>query len=110
MAGRVPLVLPEPASAAAGGPDLLTLTTAPDGCLLVRGAVDVATAWVLDRALDDPGVAHLDGTGVSFFGAAGLHVLLRANETRRLTLRSPSSAIVRVLDLLGLLARFDVRP
>ena len=78
------------------------------GRVVLHGEVDAATSWALAQALDDPDVVTIDCAGVSFLDAAGLRALLHAALTRRLTLRSPSTAVVRVLTVAGQMDEFDI--
>lgn len=95
-------------SGAAAAPSRLVIEAGQIGCLILRGEVDAATAWTLAQALDDPDIVALDCTAVSFFDAAGLRVLLQAAATRRLTLRPPSYAVLRVLDITGQAGKFVI--
>ena len=85
----------------AAAPNRLVIESGEAGCLILRGEIDAASAWSLALALEDPDIVRLDCAAVSFFGAAGLRVLLRGGALRRLTLRSPSLAVRRVLQFTG---------
>jgi len=78
----------------------------------VRGEVDLVSAPALGRALadvldDDIDHVVVDSAGVAFIDAAGIRVLTDAAERarasgKRVTLRTPSPAVVRILETLDL--------
>jgi anti-sigma B factor antagonist len=79
--------------------------------LTIRGEVDVATAPLLEEALDaairdSTGAFVLDLSGVGFLDSSGLNVLLRARsllgrEDRAIVLICPDGSTRRVLELAG---------
>jgi anti-anti-sigma factor len=76
----------------------------------VIGDVDAATAGALAAELADPAIEAADLSAVSYMGAAGLRVLLEANDSAcrpaGLRLIAPSRPIVRLLEVSGCGARF----
>jgi anti-sigma B factor antagonist len=91
----------------------LEATVDIDGALVLAGEIDTYTAPELAERLDDQGVAVLDLTGVTFIDSSGLRVLVEAHQARvaagsTLTLRSPSAAVQRLLEISGLLGHLDV--
>lgn len=97
----------------------LSYTAEPLPTLSVGGELDVATAPSLREAflgvLDQDDVPDLvvDARGITFVDSSGIAVLLMAArrwaaEERRLTLRSPSPQLVRVVDLLGVRRAFEI--
>lgn len=104
--------------------EILTVTVcpAPAGAFVVavRGEVDRSTTPLLrDRLLDllRPTCPHLvvDLTDVSFFGAAGLTVLVTVREAAeaagvRLCLVAGTRVVLRPLTITGLDELFDVCP
>lgn len=83
-----------------------------DGSVLVlHGEVDLASAPELERLLAacEP-VDVLDVADHGFLDSSGLAVLLRATGVRRLTLRRPSTLVLRILETTGVLDRFEVEP
>ncbi len=91
-------------------PPLVRLEIEGDGPggVVLRGEVDASTSWGLARALDDPDIVRLDCSGVTFFGGAGIRVLLEAARDRRLVLRCPSAAMMRVLTAAGQAGEFAI--
>lgn len=97
----------------------ITYATDPEHVLTVVGELDVATAPALRQAFltmlgsdTVPDVA-IEASGVSFVDSSGLAVLLMAArrwsaENKRLVLRTPSTPLVRVLDLLGVRRAFEI--
>ncbi len=99
----------------------LSLTLRPiEGAtvLLLDGEVDVATAEHLTDAVRDltaPGAVVIDMSGVSFMDSSGVRALLDAEELatgagRPFAIVNPSRAVVRLLDLIDLRARFVELP
>ena len=97
----------------------LSYTAEPVPTLSVGGELDVATAPALREAFlgvlrEDPMPdLVVDARAVTFVDSSGIAVLLMAArrwnaEDRRLTLRSPSPQLVRVIDLLGVRRAFEV--
>jgi anti-anti-sigma regulatory factor len=81
------------------------LTDDGDGVLVLVGELDLAGAAILrDRLSRRPAVLVLDGHAVSFIDAAGL----RALEAAELPLRDPSTAVRRLLDVVGMPAALTV--
>lgn len=89
-------------------PERLVIEAGGTGCLVLRGEIDAGNAWSLALVLDDPDIVRLDCAALTFLDAAGLRVLLRASETRMLTLRSPGPVVLRILDVTGLTGAFDI--
>ena len=92
----------------ADGPGL-TVRREDDGRLLVlSGELDLATAHVLQAALDGGsdagGDLTLDLAGLEFMDSTGIKLIITAARKRegkgRLVLRSPAAPIRRVLDLV----------
>ena len=83
--------------------------------VVVRGEVDVATCPALDdavAAIETPDIV-LDLTDVTFMASSGLASLLRADRRAnelggRLKLRTPSRAVVDVLQMTHLDDRFAI--
>ena len=109
---------------AAGDPGRnLTAWIQPDGARTVvrlRGEHDLSTTsglWqTMARAIEltDTDLA-IDLSEVDFMGAATVNVILRAAQlleqrSRSLTVRSPSKAALRVLELCGLTAIVEPEP
>ncbi|WP_046563301.1 STAS domain-containing protein [Micromonospora sp. HK10] len=111
---------PYPAPPETSGLPVLSLAVAAEGpalVLAVRGPLDLDTVDVLSNAVDramagqPPPVLVLDLSGVSFFGAAGVTVLLRVRRRvvaagRTLVLREPSRICGSVLNMVGLRDEF----
>jgi anti-sigma B factor antagonist len=103
--------------------DLLSLTFRRDdqnAIVAVRGELDLATAPLLERALaeliDDRTCRSivLDLHDLDFVGSAGLSVLLNAQVHTRtaggdITLARPSTAVMRTLQITGLVSTFTIR-
>ena len=101
-------------------PDLLHVTTEPmEDAIVVRvtGEIDMSTVDVLRRELGNARAADattlLDLSGVTFIDSSGLRILIEAHQTRldsdaSLTLRSPSAAVQRLLEISGLTSHLDV--
>lgn len=85
--------------------------TLDHGVIEVRGELDLATAPILTEALQTAvqpgGVITLDVRGLSFIDSSGLKVLLDAarglDGRGKLVLRSPVDAVVRVLEISGVI-------
>ena len=93
----------------------LTIHEAGDALLLLVGEIDVATAPELARYLEnDPRVRVLDMAQVTFIDSSGLKVLVIANRSRdaadRITLRAPSGAVRRVVDIAGMAEWLGLTP
>ena len=94
---------------------VLTIEDLGDGVVRLIGEIDMATAPTLQRYLElVPTVRVLDVRAVTFIDSSGLSVLLRAHRDRPgsepLILRSPTSAVCRVLEITGLIDVFRVDP
>jgi anti-anti-sigma factor len=96
-------------------------TCASATVVTVHGELDITTTHLLTELVDSlvrqPAVAHLhlilDLAGVSFFCAHGIRALLYADRAvqsvaGRLTLRSPSLKVRRVLDITSDSAFFEI--
>ena len=85
-----------------------------DGALVAAGEIDSYTAPALAQRLSaEPKILVLDLAGVSFIDSSGLRILIEAHQSRidaasSLTLRSPSAAVQRLLEISGLSAHLDV--
>jgi anti-anti-sigma factor len=92
----------------------LDVTTDVDGALVLAGEIDSYTAPELSERLDaDPSLVVLDLTEVTFIDSSGLRVLVEGHRRRveagsSLTLRSPSAAVQRLLEISGLAGHLDV--
>lgn len=98
-------------------PDL-EITTSVEGdasLLVVVGEVDASSADELRSAVVDALAAHqeivIDLAGVTFMDSSGLSVLTHARnqldeQGGKLTLRSPSSSVTRLLEITGLAEHF----
>jgi stage II sporulation protein AA (anti-sigma F factor antagonist) len=94
---------------------VLTIEDLGDGVVRLIGEVDMATAPTLQRYLEIvPTATVLDLRDVTFIDSSGLSVLVRAHrdrpKTEPLTLRSPTSAVCRVLEITGLIDVFRIDP
>ena len=85
--------------------------------VVITGDIDVATCPQLDAAIASVRSQEivLDLSGATFMDSSGLASLLRADRHAkevggRLVLRSPSRAVVDVLQMTHLDGRFDVEP
>ncbi|HEX9855631.1 MAG TPA: STAS domain-containing protein [Acidimicrobiia bacterium] len=72
-----------------------------------EGAIDALTAEAGDRD------ALLDMADVTFLDSSGLRVLMKAHQRwtdagSTLTIRNPSSAVSRILEITGLLDKLDL--
>jgi anti-sigma B factor antagonist len=100
----------------------LTCTSTNDaGTAVVRpvGDVDLATVndlWLhLAYHLDPSALVVLDCSGITFFGAAGLHVLERADQTAHdvgavFVLACVDDVLTKLLELVGLAGRLVMVP
>jgi anti-sigma B factor antagonist len=85
-----------------------------DGTLVAAGEIDSYTAPALaERLSAEPKILVLDLAGVSFIDSSGLRILIEAHQSRMdadssLTLRSPSAAVQRLLEISGLSPHLDV--
>jgi anti-sigma B factor antagonist len=92
----------------------LDLSDDVDGTLVVVGEIDSHTAPALaERLSGDPEIVVIDLAGVSFIDSSGLRILIEAHRSRidadtSLTLRAPSAAVQRLLEISGLSAHLDV--
>jgi anti-anti-sigma factor len=92
----------------------LDLTDDVDGTLVLVGEIDSYTAPALaERLAGDPEVHVIDLAGVTFIDSSGLRILVEAHRSRvdsdaTLTLRSPSAAVQRLLEISGLSSHLDV--
>ena len=95
------------------------ISTAHGSVVTVAGELDPHTAGELQATLEEvlmpDGVSRvvLELSGVRFIDSSGLRVLLAANESLmraggRLTLRAPSAAVMRLLEITDLVDRLDV--
>ena len=93
----------------------LTIHDAGDGVVQLVGEIDVATAPKLQQCLEhDPRIRVVDMAQVTFMDSTGLKVLVVANRSRdasdRITLRAPSGAVRRVLDIAGMAEWLGLAP
>jgi anti-sigma B factor antagonist len=92
----------------------LDLTDDVDGTLILVGEIDSYTAPALaERLANEPQVLMVDLAGVTFIDSSGLRILVEAHRARidsdaSLTLRSPSAAVQRLLEISGLSSHLDV--
>ena len=92
----------------------LDVNTDVDGALVLAGEIDSYTAPDLAERLEaDPTLVVLDLTDVTFIDSSGLRVLVEGHRRRveagsSLTLRSPSAAVQRLLEISGLAGHLDV--
>jgi anti-anti-sigma factor len=97
-------------------PSRLTISHGQDGhCLVLDGDLDSQTAPRLDAAVQRSVVDELviDLTRVGFVDSSGLRVLIAAHashdeEGRRLVLRSPGPAVLRLFEITGLSEHFHL--
>lgn len=83
-----------------------------DGLLVMSGAIDPALvkAWT-DEPRHTTAVAVIDTAAVTFFGGAGLQLVIRLARTvspQRLVPRDPARLVLRLLDVTGLTDLVDV--
>ena len=129
-AGRPHLSIEQPPSGATARSDshpagqLLTITTRPAPpaatVLTVRGEVDALTSTrltdhLLPHLRDTVTHVIVDLTGVSFFGAAGLTVLVNARQAAvaagvTLCVVAATRPVLRPLTMTGLDDMFDISP
>jgi anti-sigma B factor antagonist len=106
-------------SSRAAPPFRLTVGEPPDGAVVsLEGELDLASAPELRECLGtlaEGGATHivLDLGGLAFVDSTGLSVLvMAANRTRAAggstVLRHPSPSVIRLLEITGLLAVFEV--
>jgi anti-sigma B factor antagonist len=113
---------PDPATAAPGVSALLHVEVDgdPQGVTVkVRGDVDTVTAHVLSAAVAfglraEPRELVIELSQVSFFGAAGLNVLLAARHRAEahgtgLVLQAPPGQLLTVLGLAGVEGLFQIQ-
>jgi anti-sigma B factor antagonist len=92
----------------------LDLSDDVDGTLVLVGEIDSHTAPALaERLSEAPETLVIDLAGVSFIDSSGLRILVEAHQARldadaSLTLRSPSAAVQRLLEISGLSSHLDV--
>jgi len=92
----------------------LDLSDDVDGTLVLVGEIDSHTAPALaERLSGAPESLVVDLAGVSFIDSSGLRILVEAHQARvdaeaSLTLRSPSAAVQRLLEISGLSSHLDV--
>ena len=92
----------------------LDLTDDVDGALVLVGEIDSYTAPALaERLANEPKVLVVDLAGVTFIDSSGLRILVEAHQARiasdaSFTLRSPSAAVQRLLEISGLSSHLDV--
>jgi anti-anti-sigma factor len=84
-----------------------------DGVLVLEGELDAHSSAALAEQLQrEPQTSVLDLAGVTFIDSSGLRVLVEAHQAREseggLVLRSPSSAVQRLLEISGLAPHLDV--
>lgn len=100
------------------GTDFFRAYSDGDGRVVVSGEIDVLTAAelrrVLQAAIDEAGPrVAVDLGGVEFIDAAGIGALADARawahrRGKRLVVQRPSTAVTRLLDLLGPRAGVDL--
>ena len=91
----------------------LEMTTGADGALVLSGEIDSFTAPELATRLGEDGIAVIELSEVTFIDSSGLRALVEAHQRRleagsSLTLRSPSAAVQRLLEISGLHGHLDV--
>ena len=110
--------------------DAISVAISDDGCIVVRGEIDMAGGPMLEAAIfereasvsepvagtSEPGAAvTLDLSGVSFIDSCGLRALLGAarwagTQNRWVSLRAASPEVARLLQLTGTEAMFRMEP
>lgn len=92
-------------------------TTLVDGhaVITIIGEVDSATCDILTSAAHvavDGGAERLtfDLAGVEFFDSSGLSALITTRAIASVTLRNPSDAVRRLIDVTGLTDVFAIEP
>jgi anti-sigma B factor antagonist len=91
-----------------GGPGLSVRWEGDDRALVLSGELDLATAHILQSALDQHGGSDgdltLDLAGLDFMDSTGIKLIITAARTLEgrgcLILRSPAAPIQRVLELV----------
>ena len=81
--------------------------------VLFAGELDLATAPLLDARLAQAahGLLVVDLTEVSFMGVAGITVLVRHQaRAARFRVVADTRPVLRLFQLLGLVAAFDIHP
>jgi anti-anti-sigma factor len=117
-------VLPSTAKRKEGAIDLTGLSyivdrSGTDPVAVLTGEIDVATIDALEAAIaateQDSASAEvvLDMTAVTFLDSSGLRVLITAHDrldtaARRLVIRRPPAAVLRVFEITGLLSTFVI--
>lgn len=104
-----------------GAPQFAVTTSAegPATVVAVRGELDIGSAPVLREALlrliadDEVPDVVVDGSEVTFVDSSGLAVLLMASRRwasvdKRIVLRRPSKALLRIVELTGALRAFEI--
>jgi anti-sigma B factor antagonist len=99
-------------------PSALTIDIDPTGVLVVHGDIDIAGGPILDATLADrepEQAVTLDLADVSFVDSSGLRSLLNASRRagqrdERVTLRAPRPEVIRLLEITGTTALFDIEP
>ena len=97
------------------GTDAVTITTDPDGVVVVTGEIDMASGPLVESAAtaDDGSPVVIDVSGVTFIDSSGLRSLLAisrgataANTT--VTLRGVGPEVARLLEITGTGGLFTV--
>jgi len=96
----------------------LSVSTDPDGAVVVTGEVDLYSAPRLEQVVGGAveggkGNVVIDLAGVRFMDSAGLNIIIRCykpldEQGRRLVLHSPQDAVRRTLELGGITTLVDV--
>lgn len=108
----------DPATAAPGLEVIARLASADTVVLLVTGEIDMLTAPALDRRLTESTVGGhrrvvVDLTGVTFLSSAGITILVQHTATAaergvRLPIVATGTAVLRPLELTGLVTELDL--
>jgi len=98
--------------------DRLVIDEVDATCFALRGEIDAYTAPSLDAHFESlpPGAddVTIDMANITFVDSTGLHVLIERDRRfggdgdRRLVLRHPSRALLRLLDVAGLKDHFTI--